>query len=116
MQSDVVIVGGGLAGSTPALVLARRGASVAVLDHQQDNADRVRGEYIHPWGVAEVHQLRLVDILLAAGGVFVTRGIGYDERIPSEAAEARARNVAMMVRGVDGGSERRASSGLSCAQ
>jgi 2-polyprenyl-6-methoxyphenol hydroxylase-like FAD-dependent oxidoreductase len=103
MQSDVVIVGGGIAGSTLALVLARRGASVVVLEHQQDYADRVRGEYIHPWGVAEAHQLRLVDILLAAGGVFVTRGIGYDESIPSEAAEARARNVAMMVPGVAGG-------------
>jgi 2-polyprenyl-6-methoxyphenol hydroxylase-like FAD-dependent oxidoreductase len=103
MQSDVVIVGGGIAGSALALVLARRGASVTVLERQQDYADRVRGEYMHPWGVAEAYQLCLVDILLAAGGVFVSRGIGYDESIPSEAAEARARNVATMVPGVAGG-------------
>ena len=103
MQSDVVIVGGGIAGSALAVVLARRGAGVTVLERQQDYADRVRGEYMHPWGVAEAHQLRLLDILLAAGGVFVTRGIGYDESIPSEAAEARARNVATMVPGVGGG-------------
>ena len=102
MQSDIAIVGGGIAGSTLALALARRGASVTVLERQQDYADRVRGEYMHPWGVAEAQQLRLVDILLAAGGVFVTRGIGYDESIPSEAAEARARNVATMVSGVAG--------------
>jgi 2-polyprenyl-6-methoxyphenol hydroxylase-like FAD-dependent oxidoreductase len=102
-QSDVAIVGGGIAGSAIALVLARRGASVTVLERQQDYADRVRGEYMHPWGVAEAQWLRLVDILLAARGVFVTRGIGYDESMPSEAAEARARNVATMVPGVPGG-------------
>src|SRR6266542_3492418 len=103
MHGDVVIVGGGVAGSALALVLARRGASVTVLERQQDYADRVRGEYVHPWGVAEAQQLGLVDILLAARGVFVTRGIGYDESIPSGAAEARARDVTTMVPGVAGG-------------
>jgi len=44
MLSDIAIVGGGIAGSTLALVLARRGASVTVLERQQDYADRVRGE------------------------------------------------------------------------
>ena len=103
MHGDVVIVGGGIAGSALALVLARRGASVTVLERQQDYADRVRGEYVHPWSVAEAQQLGLVDILLAARGVFVTRGIGYDESIPSGAAEARARDVTTMVPGVAGG-------------
>jgi 2-polyprenyl-6-methoxyphenol hydroxylase-like FAD-dependent oxidoreductase len=102
-QSDVVIVGGGIAGSVLALVLARRGARVTVLERQQDYADRVRGEYMHPWGVAEAQELGVVDILLAARGVFVTRGIGYDESMPAETAEARARNVATMVAGVPGG-------------
>ncbi len=103
LQSDVVIVGGGISGSALALVLARRGASVTVLERQQDYADRVRGEYMHPWGVAEAKRLGLVDILLEAGGVFVTRGIGYDESIPWDAAEARVRNISTMVQGVPGG-------------
>jgi len=103
LQSDVVIVGGGISGSALALVLARRGASVTVLERQQDYADRVRGEYMHPWGVAEAKRLGLVDILLEAGGVFVTRGIGYDESIPWDAAEARVRNISTMVQDVPGG-------------
>ena len=115
MQSEVVIVGGGIAGSTLALILARKGASVTVLERQQDYADRVRGEYMHPWGVAEAHGLRLVDILRAAGGVFVTRGIGYDESIAPDIAEARARNVATMIPGVSG-SLGGASRGVSRAQ
>jgi 2-polyprenyl-6-methoxyphenol hydroxylase-like FAD-dependent oxidoreductase len=66
--SDVVIVGGGIAGSGLALVLARRGATVTVLERQQDYADRVRGEYMHPWGVAEAQRLGILDTLLSAGG------------------------------------------------
>ena len=89
LYCDVVIVSGGIAGSALALVLARRGTNVAVLERQQDYADRVRGEYMHPWGVAEAQQLGLVDVLLGAGGVFATRAIGYDESIPSHVAEAR---------------------------
>ena len=103
LQSDVVVVGGGIAGSAVALVLARGGANVMVLERQQEYADRVRGEYMHPWGVAEAQQLRLVDILLNAGGVFVTRGIGYDESVPFAAAEARARDITTIVPGVPGG-------------
>ena len=101
--SDVVIVGGGIAGSALALVLARRGATVTVLERQQDYADRVRGEYMHPWGVAEAQRLGILDILLSAGGVFVTRGVGYDESIPSHISEARARDLGTIVPSVLGG-------------
>ena len=103
LPSDVVIVGGGIAGSALALILARRSASVTVLERQPDYADRVRGEYMHPWGVAEAQRLGLVDILLDAGGVFATRAIGYDESIPSGAVEARARHIGTVVPDVPGG-------------
>src|SRR5262249_60355064 len=103
LDSDVVIVGGGISGSALALALARRGASVTVLERQEDYADRVRGEYMHPWGVAEAQQLDLLGILLDAGGVFATRGVGYDESIPSDVAEARARDISSIVPGVPGG-------------
>jgi len=62
-----------------------------VLERQQDCADRVRGEYMHPWGVAEAQRHGILDILLGAGGVFVTRGIGYDESILPQIATTRTR-------------------------
>ncbi len=102
-HSDVVIVGGGIAGSALALVLARRGTIVTVLERQRDYADRVRGEYMHPWGVAEAQRLGILDILLNAGGVFATRAIGYDESIPSDVAEARARDLGTIIPNVQGG-------------
>src|SRR5262245_42713694 len=103
IAGDVVIVGGGIAGSVLALVLTRGGIPVIVLERQREYADRVRGEYVHPWGVAEAQRLEIIDILLGAGGVLTTRGIGYDESLPAEVAEARARNLASILSGVPGG-------------
>jgi 2-polyprenyl-6-methoxyphenol hydroxylase-like FAD-dependent oxidoreductase len=103
LQSDLVIVGGGIAGSTLALVMARRGASVTVLERQRSYTDRVRGEYVHPWGVADAQRLGLVDLLLDAGDVFATRAVGYDESLPSEAAEARSRDIGALIPRVPGG-------------
>jgi 2-polyprenyl-6-methoxyphenol hydroxylase-like FAD-dependent oxidoreductase len=83
---DVVIVGGGIAGSALANVLAREGVAVAVLERDLAPVDRVRGEYMAPWGVAELKRLGLLDCLVAAGGFFVKRNIPYDENMPGEAA------------------------------
>ena len=67
-MSDVVIVGGGLAGAALATVLARRGIDVVVLEKETRFKDRVRGENMLPWGVAAARRLGLVDTLVAAGG------------------------------------------------
>ena len=40
---DVVVVGGGIAGSALATVLARRGLDVVVLERQTAYRDKVRG-------------------------------------------------------------------------
>jgi len=54
MQSyDVVIVGGGIAGCALATTLARGGLAVGVLERDPEPVDRVRGEFIAPWGVVE---------------------------------------------------------------
>jgi len=67
---DVVIVGDGIAGSAMAMVLARRGFKVAVLERQAGFRDRLRGEFMQPWGVAEAMQLDLGDVFEDAGGIF----------------------------------------------
>ena len=68
MSEDVVVVGGGLAGSSLATVLARAGVGVLVLEKETRFKDRVRGENMLPWGVATARRLGLVEPLVAAGG------------------------------------------------
>jgi menaquinone-9 beta-reductase len=54
---DIVTIGGGLAGSALAASMAKRGARVLVLEKELRFKDRVRGEYIATWGVAEASEL-----------------------------------------------------------
>jgi 2-polyprenyl-6-methoxyphenol hydroxylase-like FAD-dependent oxidoreductase len=60
---DLIIVGGGLAGSALAKSMAERGARVLVLEREKQFRDRVRGEGMHPWGVPEARSLGLYDAL-----------------------------------------------------
>jgi 2-polyprenyl-6-methoxyphenol hydroxylase-like FAD-dependent oxidoreductase len=83
---DVVVVGGGIAGSALATTLARGGLAVAVLERDVQPVDRVRGEFMAPWGVVELKKLGLLDTLIGAGGVFSVRNIPYDENTPGDAA------------------------------
>jgi len=76
---DYVVVGGGIAGGTFATVMSRAGARVLMLERQADYRDRVRGELIWPWGVAEVQRLGLDDVLLDAGANIADRFAGHDE-------------------------------------
>ena len=57
MALDAIVVGGGIAGSTVAGVLARRGHDVLVLEREAAYKDRVRGENILPWGVDAARRL-----------------------------------------------------------
>ena len=68
MRYDVITVGGGLAGSALAKVLAEGGCRVLVLERETSFKDRVRGEQMHPWGVAEARTLGIYDALLKTGG------------------------------------------------
>src|SRR5260370_11006569 len=83
---DVVIVGGGIAGGALATALARGGIAVAVLERDAMPIDKVRGEFMAHWGVAELQRLRLLDILTAAGGVFPKQAVPFDENLPGAAA------------------------------
>jgi 2-polyprenyl-6-methoxyphenol hydroxylase-like FAD-dependent oxidoreductase len=66
---DVVVVGGGLAGSVLAGVLAQSGLGVLVVEREARFRDRVRGEATWPWGVTEAIQLGLAEVLQQAGRV-----------------------------------------------
>jgi 2-polyprenyl-6-methoxyphenol hydroxylase-like FAD-dependent oxidoreductase len=59
---------------------------VTVLERQTSYRDKVRGEVLQPWGVAEAIQLGLEDTLLAGGGCWVTQMASYDELIPPATA------------------------------
>ncbi len=68
MLYDVITVGGGLAGATLAKSLAEHGYRVLVLERETSFRDRVRGEQMHPWGVAEARALGIYDHLEATCG------------------------------------------------
>ena len=99
---DVVIVGAGIAGSALALGLARRGFSVLLLEKTREHHDRVRGESMVPWGVAEADKLGVLDVLVAAGGHYTPLGLPYGEGVAPEAARARAIDVSKALPNVQG--------------
>ena len=99
---DLIIVGGGIGGSALAAVMARTGRSVLLLEQSEVYEDRVRGEWIAPWGVAEVQRLGLYDRLKAAGGHHITRHVTYDETLEPTAAEASALPLSIFKEGVPG--------------
>ena len=97
---DLVIIGGGIAGSALAATMAAAGRSVLVLEASAVFEDRVRGEWIAPWGVVEVRRLGLYERLLAAGGHHVARHATFDESLdPGEVVELP---LAMFIPGVPG--------------
>jgi 2-polyprenyl-6-methoxyphenol hydroxylase and related FAD-dependent oxidoreductases len=87
MQYDLIIVGGGIGGSALGAVMAKAGWSVLVLEKQAQYEDRVRGEWIAPWGVVETQRLGIYDTLMAAGGHHITSHVTYDESLPPELCE-----------------------------
>jgi menaquinone-9 beta-reductase len=66
---DVVIAGGGLAGSSLGGVLARAGLGVLVVEKEKGFRDRIRGELAWPWGHSEALRAGLGEALEGAGVV-----------------------------------------------
>lgn len=60
---DLVIAGGSIAGAALGFAAQRAGARVLIVERERTFRDRVRGESLHPWGVAEVHRLGLRQVL-----------------------------------------------------
>jgi 2-polyprenyl-6-methoxyphenol hydroxylase-like FAD-dependent oxidoreductase len=60
---DIITVGGGIAASALAKAMSERGARVLVLEREKQFKDRVRGEAIVSWGVAEANELGICSLL-----------------------------------------------------
>ena len=60
---DLIVVGGGVAGSALAGRVAASGAKVLILERETEFKDRVRGEWTAPWGVLELERLGILDVL-----------------------------------------------------
>src|SRR5262245_53411506 len=61
---DLVIVGGGIAGSALGRTMAQSGADVLIIEKELRYRDRIRGEILMPWGSVEAKSLGIYDILL----------------------------------------------------
>jgi 2-polyprenyl-6-methoxyphenol hydroxylase-like FAD-dependent oxidoreductase len=77
---DVIVVGGGLAGSALAGVLARAGLDVLVVEREARFRDRIRGEFTWPWGVADALRLGLDEVLRRVGRVELDAVELYEDR------------------------------------
>jgi menaquinone-9 beta-reductase len=65
---DIITVGGGIAASALAKAMAERGAKVLVLEREKQFKDRVRGEALVSWGVAEAEELGIYHLLVEQCG------------------------------------------------
>ena len=68
MPYDLIVIGGGLAGAALAKTVAERGVRALVLEREQSFRDRVRGEVIVSWGIAEAQRLGIYEPLLQTCG------------------------------------------------
>jgi geranylgeranyl reductase family protein len=66
-DAEVIVVGGGPAGSATALLLARAGHSVLLLDKASFPRHKACSEYINAGGVAALNELGVLEEAMAAG-------------------------------------------------
>src|SRR4030081_2043174 len=86
---DVLIVGAGPAGAIAAVVLARAGARVRLVDRAVFPRDKLCGDTVNPGTLARLRQLRLNEGVdqrgLRVNGMIVTgeNGVSIDGRYPA---------------------------------
>ena len=65
MPYDLIIVGGGIAGSSLGIAARRLNLRVLIVEAERRFRDRIRGEGLHAWGVREARKLGIADLLYA---------------------------------------------------
>lgn len=78
-ETEVVIVGAGVAGTAMATNLSARGIDVVLLERQESFMDICRGEWLTPWGTHEAHRLGVADALVAVGAWEIREWAQWDE-------------------------------------
>ena len=66
---DMITIGGGLGGAALAKAMAEQGARVLVLESDIHFKDRIRGEVMMSWGVADAKALGIFECMKAAGAL-----------------------------------------------
>ena len=99
---DIVVVGGGIGGSALATIMAREGFDVLLLEKTKEHVDRVRGEWIAPWGVKELQTLGLYDAMMGAGGHHLTQSVRFDEFLDPKVAIENIQSQSDLLPGVPG--------------
>ncbi len=87
MDYDLVIIGGGIAGCALGATMASADRKVLVLEQSTQFEDRVRGEWIAPWGVLETKRLGIYDVLQRAGVHELKRHVTYDASVDWQVSE-----------------------------
>ena len=87
--AEILVAGGGPAGSTAALMLAREGREVLVVEKRREKQAKVCGEFVSAEGVAVLRRLGVLEALLASGAVPISRtrvhavsGESFDSPLP----------------------------------
>jgi flavin-dependent dehydrogenase len=78
VKYDVIVVGARCAGSSLAMLLARDGARVLLVDRATFPSDTLNGHYIQPAGVRALEQWGLLDRVLSPGSARPVRDVHMD--------------------------------------
>lgn len=93
MRYDAIIIGGGPAGSSAAIALARQGRSVAIVEKSTFPRSKVCGEFISPVNLALLDRLGVGDAVRGLAGPEIRRlalfaaGPGIEARMPRASAD-----------------------------
>ena len=80
MEVDVLVAGGGPAGSTTAAAMAQLGLRTLLADAGQDRRKQLAGELLHPIGVEELTAFGFSEVLRSGGAPIIGFAVVYGEK------------------------------------